>query len=303
MLQTKSKVEGTFKSKDTEEYLDVIFYRPLGYRIALAAKFMRLTPNSVTIASIILGIVAGRLFFYDNYYVNLLGIFLMIASEAFDSADGQLARLTNNFSRYGRILDGFGSNLTFLSIYIHICLRMMNHGVSPLIFVVAVIAGLSHSCQSAIGDYGRNFYTYFVYGKEKSELDDSGKLKAEYPLLKWSKNFWKKLLMRVYVNYTVQQEALGGSLLKVYRTCLNLFPGGAPANISELYRRDFKSMIKYYNILTTNTRMMVLVIALLINYLPLYFIFELTVMNLLLVWVVTEHSKKAAALNKLITVK
>lgn len=301
MLQNKSNVEKTFKSKETEEYLDILFYRPFGYRIAILAEKLKLTPNSVTTASIALGVVAGHLFYYNNFTVNVIGIILLIISEALDSADGQLARLTSNFSRFGRILDGFGSNLSFLSIYLHICFRLMNIGYSPFIFLIAVAAGASHSCQSAIGDYGRNFYTFFVYGKEKSELDDSANLISNYPQLKWGTDFYKKLLMRIYINYTVQQEFLAGGLIKLYRFCVSKFSSKVPQQISDLYRTEFRKLIKYYNILTTNTRMIVLFIAILSNYLWLYFAFELTILNALLMYVLYEHSKKTAVLFKFAT--
>ena len=294
MSPNSSKVEKTFKSKETEEFLDIVFYRPFGYRIAMLADKIALTPNTVTILSILLGIVAGHLFYYDNLTVNIAGILILILSEALDSADGQLARLTNNFSRFGRILDGFGSNLSFISIYIHLCLRMMNKGYPWTIFLIAVAAGASHSCQSAIGDYGRNFYTYFIYGRGKSELDDSSSLRAEYPRLSWGKDFSKKLLMRLYINYTIQQEAMAGSLFKLYRYCFEEFKSSIPAPISELYKAEFGEMIKYYNILTTNTRMIALFIALLTQQLWFYYAFELVALNSLLLYVLAAHSKKAS---------
>lgn len=301
MLLNKSKVENTFKSKETEEYLDIVFYRPLGYWIAILAEKIKLTPNSVTIASILLGVVAGHLFYYNDLAINAVGIFLLIVSEAFDSADGQLARLTNNFSRFGRILDGFGTNLSFISIYVHVCLRMMNQGAPWTIFLIAVVAGASHSCQSAIGDYGRNFYTYFIYGKGKSELDDSANLINEYPKLKWSTDFYKKLMMRLYINYTVQQEAMAGILLKLYRYCKDKFTANVPEDVSGLYKKEFKTMIKYYNILTTNTRMIALFIALILNQFWLYFGFEIIILNTLLIYVLYAHSGKAVTLLKYVT--
>lgn len=301
MLQNKSKVTNTFKSKETEEFLDKLFYRPFGYWIAILAEKLMLTPNSVTIASILLGVVAGHLFYYDNITINAAGIFLLILSEAFDSADGQLARLTNNFSRFGRILDGFASNLSFISIYIHVCLRMMNNGSEWTIFLIALAAGASHSCQSAIGDYGRNFYTYFIYGKKKSELDDSDLLRKEYPLLKWGSDFYKKLMMRLYINYTVQQEVMAGHLLTLYRYSQNKFSSGIPQDLSAMYNSEFRRMIKYYNILTTNTRMMALFAAVLSGCLWFYFVFELTVLNILLGYVLITHNKKADALYKYVT--
>ena len=71
MSPIKSKIEATFKSNDTEELLDRFFYRPVGYGMAAASKSIGLTPNFITILSIIFGVLAGHLFFYQNTAINL----------------------------------------------------------------------------------------------------------------------------------------------------------------------------------------------------------------------------------------
>ena len=117
-------LESTLKSTDTEEFIDIYFYRPIGYRWALLFQKLGVTPNAVTIASIFLGIGAGICFYFDNIWISLLGIFLLVWANSYDSADGQLARMTKQFSALGRVLDGFAGNLWFASIYVGICLRL-----------------------------------------------------------------------------------------------------------------------------------------------------------------------------------
>ena len=74
-------------------------------------------PNAVTIASIFLGVAAGVLFYYNDLWLNVLGMFLLVWANSYDSADGQLARMTKQFSRIGRILDGISGDLWFVTIY------------------------------------------------------------------------------------------------------------------------------------------------------------------------------------------
>ena len=45
-------LEATLKSTDTEEWIDLLFYRPIGYRWALLFRHLGVTPNAITIASI-----------------------------------------------------------------------------------------------------------------------------------------------------------------------------------------------------------------------------------------------------------
>ena len=63
-------LEATLKSTDTEEWIDLLFYRPIGYRWALLFRHLGVTPNAITIASIFLGIAAGILFYYNDLLIN-----------------------------------------------------------------------------------------------------------------------------------------------------------------------------------------------------------------------------------------
>jgi hypothetical protein len=58
------------------------------------------------------------------------------------------------------------------------------------------------------------------------------------------------------------------------------------------YRRLNKPLLKYYNILTTNTRMIALFVSLVIDKVYLYFAFEIVVMNLLLVIVTIVQERR-----------
>lgn len=300
MSPIKSKIESTFKSKDTEEFLDRLFYRPVGYGMAVASKSIGLTPNIVTVISIIFGVLAGHLFFYRNVTINLIGVLFLIIAESLDSADGQLARMTNIHSRYGKILDGVAGNLMFVSIYLHMCARFIVEGGSPLIFLMAVVAGLSHSYQSAMSDYYRNFYLFFVYGEKKSIIDDSAGLKEKNKSLSWSKDFIKKILMRLYINYTMQQEMLSKEILKLHKYVIEKYGDKVPDWLRAEYRKLNKPLIKYGNILTTNTRMFVLFIIVFFANVFYYFLFELVILNLLLVYFVIRQENASKKLSKLV---
>jgi len=292
-MEQTNVIGTTYKSKDTEEFLDILFYRPIGYILALASKAIGLTPNAVTIISIFVGVIAGHFFYYKELGLNIIGIGLLVFANALDSADGQLARITNSKSRFGRILDGLGGNLWFVSIYIHLAIRFIADGGTPFIFVFAVLCGLSHSIQSAMADYYRNYYMFFKYGKEKSEIDKSGHLQEEYKRYSWTKNLYRKFLMRVYINYTVEQEFFAKTLRALYDTATRRYGTEIPEWLRINYTKLTKPLIKYFNILTTNTRMIVLFIGVLSGYYMIYWIFEFTVLNILLLYVVWKQERSS----------
>src|ERR1051326_552019 len=116
-------LEATYKVRETEGVFDIFFYRKVGFQLAKFFDQIGMSPIGVTLVGGIFGVLAGHLYFYQNVALNLVGIFLQIVANAFDNADGQLARLQNRESRTGRILDGLVDYLVWLGIYFHLILR------------------------------------------------------------------------------------------------------------------------------------------------------------------------------------
>ena len=110
MSKWSDEYRKSLKSMDTEEHIDLAFYRPIGFMWAQIAARLGITPNVITIASIFLGIGAGVMFYYQDLWINIAGMLLLIWANSFDSADGQLARITHQYSRLGRILDGLSGD-------------------------------------------------------------------------------------------------------------------------------------------------------------------------------------------------
>ena len=292
MKESRPKVslQDTLKSMDTEETIDLWFYRPVGYRWALLFERLGVKPNAVTIASIFLGVAAGVLFYYNDLWLNVLGMFLLVWANSYDSADGQLARMTKQFSRIGRILDGISGDLWFVTIYVAICLHMMHfEGWSGYIFVLAVVAGYFHATQASMADYYRNFHLYFLKGKSGSELDDTEQLTRNFKSLSWKRDFFRKLVLFFYRNYTKTQESFTPNMQRFRKVLKEKYGEEIPLEFRERFRAKSKPLMKYTNMLSFNTRVIALFIALFIDMPWLYFVFELTVLNLMLIYMVRRH--------------
>ena len=107
----RTLLRASMKSEDTEEWLDVHFTRPIGLAFALFWHRFGVTPNSITILSIFLGVAAGVMFSFTDTLYNVVGVVLLMLANFCDSTDGQLARLTNQRSMKGRCLDGFAQSI------------------------------------------------------------------------------------------------------------------------------------------------------------------------------------------------
>lgn len=292
---SQSSYQASLKSLDTEEHIDLWFYRPIGYAWACLAKRLGITPNAITIASIFLGIGAGIAFYYTNIWVNVVGILLLIWANSFDSADGQLARMTKQYSRIGRILDGVSGDIWFITIYAAICLREMH--TSPLfeaypwaIWVIAAAAGACHSVQAATADYYRQFHLYFLKGKEGSELDSAAQLRAKYNATPWRGNLWSKTILWFYMNYTANQERMSPEMQKLRAKLKEKYGDNIPDDkFRAAFRKGSLPLMKYTNILSFNWRSIALFVSVLINRPWYYFLFELVVLNAILVYMVVRH--------------
>jgi phosphatidylglycerophosphate synthase len=289
-MEEKITIESTLKSSDTEEWWDIVFTRPLGFYIALFYKKLNITPNQVTIISIIIGIIAGCCFYFPKLSINIVGMLLLVFANLHDSADGQLARMTNNKTKLGRILDGVAGNIWFITIYVAICLRLTNQG-EPAIWILGAVSGACHIIQATMADYYRNIHLLFIKGKAGSEVDNSKEIKEEYEALSWKKNFIQKIMLRFYLNYTKQQEFFSKNLQKLLFLIGQKYNNDIPEWLRTEFREKDKGLMKYTNILTFNTRMFVLFFCLFIDQPWIYFLFEVVVMNVILAYLILSQEK------------
>lgn len=282
---TNSGLQASLKSADTEEWIDLLFYRPIGYRWALLFRKLGVSPNAVTIASIFLGVAAGILFYSSNLWINIAGMCLLIWANMYDSADGQLARMTGQKSELGRMLDGMSGQCWFIAIYAAICLRLTPEW-GYWIWILAAVTGFCHGKQAAMADYYRNVHLFFLKGKSGSELDNSVQQQALYESLSWDQAFIQKLFLWSYSGYTRSQEQFSPRFQRFFSLLRAKYGETIPASISQEFRKGSLPLMKYTNILSFNTRVIVLFFSLLIGLPWIYFVFELTVLNGLLVYMV-----------------
>lgn len=290
----------SLKSLDTEEHIDLAFYRPIGYMWACAARRLGVTPNVITVAAIFIGLGAAVAFYFNSLPVNLVGILLLIWANSFDSADGQLARMTGQYSRLGRILDGLCGDIWFAAIYIAIILREI--ATSPffaahswVIITLALVTAVCHARQAAMADYYRQIHLFIIKGEDGSELESSATLRRR---LAETTGFWKRLTLKAYILYTASQEATTPQLQRLRRLIAARYPDGhLPDKLRADFRRLSLPLMKYTNILSFNWRTIVLFASLLAGQSWIYFAVEVTVFNVILIYMVRRHEKICRAMT------
>ena len=293
-----SAIDATYKARELEGIVDLAFYRRVGFGLAQFFARLNFTPTAVTLIGGIFGVVAGHLYFYQALAINLIGMLFHVIANVFDNADGQLARLTNQQSRTGRILDPVVDHVIWLSIYVHLGLRLQLGGFSAA-WIITFAAGLSHGLQAGAADYCRNAYLYF--GKGGSKLDSVSRVQQEYRQYSWRTNAWSKLLLRLYLNAVHEQELILPGVKRLRQITESNFADAIPDWFQLRYRTLVLPTFKWWSLLMTNSRMLILFVLFLIHQPVWYFWFELTAGNLLLVYLIFRQEKISRSLIRSFT--
>lgn len=301
-LTFRQLLQSSFKSEDTEEWLDIHFTRPIGLVFALFWNKLGVHPNAITILSIFLGMAAGWMFYHTDLWHNIAGVFFLMFANFCDSTDGQMARLTGKKTLTGRILDGFSGDVWFFSIYLAIVLRLMpqqmpytNTTWGIWIWVLAATAGfLCHSPQSSLSDYYRQIHLWFLKGKYGSELDSYKQQRAIYDSLpKGKDHFWKRAFHYHYANYCKGQEQRTPSFQQLHKNIIERY--GEIEHVPQSIRNDFlrgsRPLMKYTNILTFNIRAICIYITCLLNCPWVYLIIEITIMTIIYIYMHRQHEQ------------
>jgi len=133
------------KSDVSDELINTYLLRPLAHQFVKVLFRTRVTPNQVTVASIIAGLFAAGFYAFAGMpYAPLAGL-LITLKDLLDSADGQLARAKQMYSRFGRFLDSVGDFAVNLVVFAAISfLLYRDTGWSPVfLFGCLGFAGIS----------------------------------------------------------------------------------------------------------------------------------------------------------------
>lgn len=284
------------KSKDTEENIDIYFTRPIGLLWARLFNRFGVHPNTVTYLSILLGVGAGLCFLSPSYRLggttglmwNIAGVLLLMWANFFDSADGQLARMSGKTSRFGRILDGAAENIWYLSIYICLVVRLWPEwGIWG--FLLFCIEGfVLHANQSRMADYIRNSYLHIQNGQHQDRLSEQLEV---WRSISFREHPVEKILQMFYLNYTFRQERETPHLQQLMNYLREHFGDDIPEDIRRRYLEGTYPLLRWTNVLTFNWRAIALYISVLTDCIPLLMVVECVVLTVIQYYMHIRHER------------
>ena len=130
--------------KPTESFLSQKFERKVSLAITRRLLYSRLTPNQISIASILLGVFSALLFLGESRILHVVGGSLLLFSSIVDGCDGELARLRFQESRWGSWLDFLGDNVVHMSIFLCLGLGLYLRGEGTVYAVLGCLAALGN---------------------------------------------------------------------------------------------------------------------------------------------------------------
>lgn len=327
----KRKYMATLKSSETEDWLDYRVVRPLCYFLAVFFAKLDIHPNTVTIASMIIG-AASSVFFYHGSFVyegwhglwlNVIGVLLLSVADLFDCTDGQLARLTGKKSRLGRILDGMAGFVWFIPIYYAIMFRFYNYhtlefswlGIDPnnemyVLIATAIVAVLGHYSgfvgmggQQRVADYYIQIHLFMIKGEKGSELDNSAQQQKAYNEIPSEGNRIWKFFLKNYIGYTRKQEQSTPEFQKLMAILREKYgsAGNMPDEIREELLRESRRIMPWNAMLTFNFRTGMFFLFCLLDIPVCNFLFEIFVLGLLTYSITRHHEAFCKRLAEKIT--
>jgi phosphatidylglycerophosphate synthase len=249
-----------FKAYEIEELVDIYFYRRFGIVVAHGARAARLSPNTISVIAGLIGGAGGAMLASDR--LALTGVGFLVLHGIFDSADGQLARITKRTSDLGRLLDGVAGYVTHTAAYLGIVAGVVSRGGSWTILAWAALAGVSTAIHAQMYDYHRTSYaTIAVQGVAPARRNGR----------------------RIVMLYESVQRRLAGVHPQVEAVVAQRASGGRVRdNDRANYRRCFYRPVRVWNLFGDNVRRYAFGVFAVAQHLEWMFPFILVPMNLAL---------------------
>ena len=288
-MSLAAEFKKSLKTVDSEEILDLLIFRPISFAFVKLIYSTAITPNQISIIAMIFGIFSGVFYAFGSYDFMLLGALSLFICNTLDCADGQLARLKNNGTRIGRVVDGFIDYITSISIFIGLGIAMTFITGNPLYaWSLTVAAGISKAVQNLYFDNFRNMYLQYAYGKASNIEDEIQEFTEEKERLASEKGkFIVKLLVNLYLGYTDFQKR------SAHQCKLDVSP--------DEYKSRNKFIIRMWSWIGSTTHAVVLIVFTILNRIDIYLILTVTAGNLafiiLMLWqknIIGKFSAKPA---------
>ena len=131
-----------FETTETDGVMAQMLDRKVSWRLSCQLARTAATPNQITIANTVLGLLTAWMFSAHGYWLPLIASMLFLISVTIDGVDGEVARLKMAESPFGKKLDVLTDNLVNIAVLAAIgygCYR--NSGSRAYLYLLPILLG------------------------------------------------------------------------------------------------------------------------------------------------------------------
>lgn len=125
--------------KNFTEFYTKNFSKYFSPYLTLISIRIGITPNGLTYAMWLTGILAALTFLNENIFFTLIGCFLLLLINIFDTSDGEVARITGQTSDFGITLDKIAHFTTNIFLIYCIALNLSNFYESSIPIHLSIV--------------------------------------------------------------------------------------------------------------------------------------------------------------------
>ena len=129
----------SLKSDVSDELVNTYLLRPVAGLVVWLLYRTPITPNQVTIASTVAGLVAAVFYLRGEALWTAIAGLCVTLKDVLDSADGQLARAKQQYSRIGRFMDSIGDFIVDVAVFAAIGWVLYSKSGDPWMLVLAFV--------------------------------------------------------------------------------------------------------------------------------------------------------------------
>jgi phosphatidylglycerophosphate synthase len=289
MLKLFKEYKASLKDMAVEEMVDLYLFRPIAFVLVKMIYRFPITPNQLSLLSLIAGIAAGVFYSFGDHRSFIYAGLLYTLSHILDCSDGMIARLKKNGTPIGRIIDGWADYITSVAVYIGLLIGLHNGAFqlpvpSPWLLMIPASFCLAIHCMTV--DYHRHEFMAHALGKANPVRQDLETFTTLLEQLKKKKGqYISKILITFYLGYTKLQLKENGTKTQYHQ---------------EKYYEANKRLLLMWNWIGAATHIFVLLLATFLYQPMLFFYYILGVANvwMLILSIVQLKTNKKIALKE-----
>lgn len=272
------------RPRELEDALNFHVYHPLAWRLAQVLARTPLTPNVVSVLGA--GCVVGAAIAYSQSWwpvSALLGMMLHMSWHVVDGADGDLARITGRASPVGEMVDGICDYTGHIILYL-VLGWLLSFQIALWAWPLIVAGGISHIIQSNHVEVQRRSYQWWVYAKPWLRITH-----AQADAATQSRGFsgFASFYLGVASGVASSTRRIDSAVAAAADNPAQL------ARIGDLARAEAPPLLGLLKVLGPNPRTIALGLSMLAGSPIYYFVYQVVLLNLLLIWSVHLHNAAA----------